>query len=261
MALSALQIENRVERLLQSRMRSSGRLNGLDDQELAGIGKALKKAAKKVGKVVKKVAPVALGAGAVYLGAGAIANAVKGSSGGSVGKPGKYEISGKAAGSVPYASMNAGQLSSEAGRLQQLIASGKDVKDAKKKLANVQAYLGSPAGTAMQQAINSGALPASPSPGAQLIDTAGQVANAMISAQGYPGIATDQGMQQIMQEAIASNMPQGYVQSSPKLAPGSQYEELPEVQITADRLKPWIIPGAIAAGLAALLLLSNKRKR
>jgi len=260
MCRTAEEIEGRVLGVLLERARRSGQLNGLDDEQLDGIGKSLKKVAKKVGKVVKKVAPIALGAGAVYLGAGAIANAVKGSSG---GKPGKYEVSGKAAGSVPYASMDAGQLAAESQRLQQLIASGKDVKDAKKKLANVQAYLGGPAGSAMQQAIASGALPPTPSAGAQLLDTAGQVATALISAQGLPSAAADPGIQQVMREAIAAQYPGGGYTGGTfsQAAAAAPVEQLDEVTITAQRLKPWLIPGAIAAGLALLLVTQNRRKR
>lgn len=213
MGLSALEIENRVARVLQARMQRSGQLNGLDDEQLAGIGKALKKVAKKVGKVVKKVAPIALGAGALYLGAKVVGKVIKG-----------------------------------------------------KKAAPVAAAVAAPAAAAaVQQAVTSGALPPTPPAGAQLIDTAGQVATALIAAEGMPSAAADPGIQQIVRDAIAANMPQsygsqGYVQSAPQAAPGAQYEQLPEVEITADRMKQWLIPGGIAAGLLVLLMMSNKRK-
>ncbi len=56
------------------------------------------------------------------------------------GKVDKNEVSGKVVGSVPYRDMNASQLASEQSRLQTMIAQGKDVKDAKAKLANAQKY-------------------------------------------------------------------------------------------------------------------------
>lgn len=63
MDLGTLELENRIGCLLADRMRMAGQLNGLDDEQLAGIGKALKKVAKNVGKVVRKVAPAALAIG------------------------------------------------------------------------------------------------------------------------------------------------------------------------------------------------------
>lgn len=242
MSLSALDIERRVSGLMLNRMQSTGQLHGLDDQQLAGIGKALKKVAKKVAKVVKKVAPIALGAGALYLGAKVIGGAIK-------GKP-------------------------------------KDATPAAAAAAPVIATVAAPvAAAALQQAVSSGALPqetpapvmqtaSGPSSASQLINTAGQVATALISAQGLPSAAGDPGIQQITREAIAAELPQylqqqssysgggggGYVSSAPKAPPGAQYEQMDEVSVTADRIKPYLLPGAIIAGLALLAVMNNNRR-
>jgi hypothetical protein len=207
MSLSALEIERRVEQMLASRVRNSGQLNGLDGEQLDGIGKALKKVAKKVGKVVKKIAPIAVGGIAAYAGF----------------KATKSLLGGK-----------------------------------KKKAAAASV-------AAAQQAVSSGAL--SPQTQGSALDTASTIAQSML-AQQVPAAAADPGMQQILRQAVAAEMyaqqPQqggGGGGSPASFMPSAQpTQELDEVTITANRLKPYLIPGALAAGLL-VLLMANRQKR
>ncbi len=270
MSLSALEIENRIGALLEQRMNDSGQLNGLDDEQLAGIGKSLKKVAKKVGKVVKKVAPIALGAGALYLGAKAVSNVIA--------SPTK-----KQAKAEKKAAKKAAKVTAQAAKLGLAVAPAvAQVALASSAPPPVAAAVSSgEAAQALQQAVQSGALPPSTGTGSgvasQLIDTAGQIATAVMASQGLPSAASDPQIQQITRDAIAAEMPQymqqqympsssyggggGYVSSSPKSAPGGQIDmELPEMTVLGKKLHPWLLPGAIAAGLGLLLVMNNNRR-
>jgi len=209
MSLSALEIERRVGNMLAARVRNSGQLAGLDDEQLAGIGKKLKKVAKKVGKVVKKIAPIAVGGVATVFG-GPVGGAVAGS-----------------------------------------------VLKKKKKKKSPKAV------AAVQQAIDSGAVP--PQGKGNALETAAGVAQSMF-AQQAPYAANDPGMQQIMRQAVASEMSapsSGGGGGSPgSLIPGTQpTEQLDEVTITANKLKPYLIPGAIGAGLLVLMMMNSKKRK
>lgn len=122
----------------------------VDGFGIKSIGKAIKKVVKKV------VLPVAAVVAAPATGGGSLAaygavkaagtakanrkagikqtNALMSGNALLTKKQEKIAVSGKVAGSVPYSAMNPAQLNEERARLNALVASGKDVKDAKAKL-------------------------------------------------------------------------------------------------------------------------------
>ncbi len=99
--------------------------------EIGGLKSILKKVVTGVSVIA---APFT---GGSSLAVGAAVNSQLKSKGGKVPAD---EISGKAVGSVPYATMNLEQLVTEIQRLQAMIAQGKDVKDVQAKLIKANAY-------------------------------------------------------------------------------------------------------------------------
>lgn len=234
MTPSTYELERRIAAHLARRMALQGQLSGLDDEQLAGIGKKLKKVAKKVGKVVKKVAPIALGAGALYLGAKAVSNLTA--------SPSK-----KAAKAEKKAAKKAAKVAKQAAKLGLAVAPAA-------------------ATLALQTAVQSGAVPSEPSAGAQLIDTAGKIATAVIAAESVPSIASDAGMQQIVRDAVAAQAGQGIQYATPASsysgAPGvysadASPQELEEFQVNG---KPSMIIPALLAGLVGLAVISSRNK-
>lgn len=237
MNLSTLELEDRIGCLLATRLRAAGQLNGLDDAELAGIGKKLKKVAKGVGKVVRKVAPIAVGAGTLYLGARAVKNMTA-------------SPQAKAASASKKASKKAAKAAKKAGKL------GLQVAPAAAALA-LQPDIPPESAAALRLAIDSGALQSQPSAGAQLVDTAGQIATAYMAAQGVQ--AQEAGMQQIVRDAVASQaaQPRAFEQVQPRASGrDSAPDELPEIAVTARR--SWLWPALGAAAIGGLVLMSNK---
>lgn len=101
----------------------------------------------------------------------------------------------------------------------------------------------------LQQAIDSGTLPATAPAAADPAAIAQQVAQMMLASQ-VPSAAADPGMQQIVREEVAGQ--------AMRQLPGGDYE-LPEVTVQGER--SWLIPGAIAAGFGVLLLTQRQRRR
>ena len=246
-------------------------LSGYEQDGVSGLLKSVKKGLKKVAGVVAKAAPVLAivpGVGtAAALAVGATAGIVKGKSSGA-----QYMKSGKAVGGVNYNTMTAGQLQSEAARLQTMIAAGKDKKDASRKLANVQGLLNS---AGMAAVVPESPLQSSPkTPPAQnmppetlsekigrqrrvkvpkpLANTAGQIA-AQALEQNYPADTT------ALITAMLQNQGTGMASAQARDVVAQVAEQgVEQTDAGPSALPKWALP---AAGAAVLLLIMSRRKR